>query len=563
MGQFDDLVPPKKDLGFAGLFDEGGPRVPYMGFMDLVPESQRAKEAAAQTAAQTGAGESFFVGGGRAVNQAGAGLSQAANAAVAGLPLQRLGIDRLAGVKDAAQSRLDALSKSQREQDVMYNALKAEHPYATSFGEELPYAAIPAGAGPMATGLLVGGGEAAKYGSAKERALRGALGFGSGSISSLISRLFGNTVVPGGGQNVPNQTQRDAVTALRDIGGNPRLSQVTGSPVVARMEDWAATTPGGISRMAANEARNKTALTREAARTIGQRADELSTDTFANARTAIGSVFNELRSLGNASIGNRSVRPIAIDQGVERAANLVLQKQAKIAPEFRNADVQSLAQRALTLARNGGRIDAETYQLARSSLTDAAQDAFQANNSQVGQAYRALLDALDAAADTSLRNMGRGDLIPRLGLARQQWANLRTLEKGRAAAGGDANPNAIVQALRTNNPMAFREGRMGPDSLYRVGLIGENLKPLAVGSQTYPRMAFGDLLGSTLKFPFANAAARMTTNPYLGSYASMLINNPQAAALARALVQDASRTAALPAPALALPPWALVPQMTE
>lgn len=528
MGAFDDLLP------------KAGTGVPNLGsFDDLVPNSL-SPEAARKTANDVGAGEAVLLGAGRSADKVISGVQQLA--LEGGRASSRLAKDpeKSARLRNEFNTRLINLRNSQADADTAYAPVQADHPFASSFGEALPFAAVPASAGPLAAGMTVGAVEALKYGEPEDRAQRGVVGLLSGTAGQMLGRGAGGILAPGARTPI-NETKRDAIDRLVDMGGRPRLSQVTGSKFAGQVEDWAAQTPGGVGRMAEHEARNATALNRAAAGSIGQNADELSSRVFADANRAIGSVFNELRNVGRG----QAQRPIAIDAGVAQAADNVLATQARIAPEFRSADVASLATRARALALNHGRIDAETYQLARSSLTDAAQTAFQGGNSQVGRAYQQLLESLDAAADRSLTALGRGDLVDALQTARQQWANLKMLEKGRTAAGGDVNAAALVSTLRSQNPMAFREGR-GNNPLSDIGMIGENLKPLATGSQTHPRQTLSSPIQSALVAPAANAAARITTSPMLTGYAGMLGRNPTMAGTVRTLIEDATRAGTLP-----------------
>lgn len=430
--------------------------------------------------------------------------------------------------------RLQALAEQEAGNDKAYAGLQQVRPFSSGVGQAIPYLAIPASAGALGMAGIVGGTEAAQYGTIEERALRGAVGAGASLVGSGIAAGVRKAIAPTAG-NVISDTQKSALNAMRANGYQPRLSEMTGSPLAARMEDFAARTPGGAGRMQGFAEANQAVVNRVASRAIGENADELTPAVFDAASKRLGKVFEDIKGLGSVNVNGRQLLPIKIDRGVYGAADDILRAQGKLPDQFRDTALMSIATDAKKLAGMSGRIDGEAYQLTRSELTRAAYDAFKAGNGNIGQAYKKLLGALDDSAETSLRAVGKGDLAQALRAARPEWGNLMTLEKGLVAEGGNVSPARLAQALRSSNPKGFREGASG--DLFDLARFGEAFKPLRQGSQTYERELVSNPFRALLTAGPANVAARITTSPVATWYPANVGNTAAADTIGRLLGQ--------------------------
>ena len=454
------------------------------------------------------------------------------------------------GVRQLATNdpaELERLAQEEASNKEAYKGLQSIRPWATGFGEAIPYVATP-GIGVMGTAALGAGIGGLKYGTPEEKIRNAAFEGVTGGVGAKLGQMLGNAIAPGRGLPLVNESRRQLLQTARDMGMRPRLSQVTGGRFARQVEDWAANTPGGIARMAEHEAGNVTALNRVAANAIGQQADDVGENVLAAASSELGAVFNEIRNLGKVQINGRQVNPIAITPSVGRAADDVLKSQSKLTDQFQNNEVIALAEQAKMLSKNMARIDGEAYQLNRSRLTDAAHSAYAAKDAVAGKAYEKLLNALDNAAETSLQNIGRGDLAQALREVRPMYGNLKMLEKGRVAAGGDVNPQWVATVARSQNPKAFREG--GGGVMYDIGRVGEHMLPLRTGSQTYPRQTMNSPISAAIMAGPANAAARMTTSPYVTGYAQYLANNPTVRSGLGLLGEMVGRPSVYPVPEL-------------
>lgn len=481
------------------------------------------EQAAMKTAEEVGPAEAALIAAGRGVAKVGAGLEQM----VTNTP--------------------EALKRGQQESDQAFAALQAAHPVATTAGEVAPYVAVPASMGVLPAALTVGGIEAAKYGTPGERLGRGAMGAVTTGAGGLLSRAGANLIAPVT-QKAAGQANQEALAAASRLGVKPTLSQVTGRPLLARMEDYAARAPGGAGVMTDFAARNAAAVNRAAASAIGENADELTAGVFAQAAKRMGQVFESIKNLPG--------KPIKITQNVATAADDILRQQGKMIPAQQDAALVQLANQAKVLAANKGRIDGETYQLIRSGLSESSFDASGTNKVLYGK----LLKALDDAADTSLRASGNAALADSLKAVRPQYANLMMLEKGAVAEAGNVSAPRLASVMRTQNPGAFRRGQMvGP--MADIARVGEGLKPLRAGSPTFEREAISNPISLGLNALWSYPLARIATSPVARFYPQAFGGTSAARGLAQ--IADPTGRTAIAAAMQGSGMLPFIPQMAE
>lgn len=470
------------------------------------------KEASAMAAEGMGPLDSLAVAAGRGFDKAAMGLKEAALKGVRGVAP--------ASFANAADQELKALAEQEAEKDSAYAGLNKARPFITGIGEGATPLMASGGMGIVPAAATFAGFGAMKPGTIQERAQRGGTE-GLGALAGgYVGQKLAGAIAPVASKFMSG-AQREALKVAEKVGYKPRLSEITGSPYMARLEDFAARTPGGAGVMADFAQANQTAVNRHAASSIGEKADELTADVFANASSRIGAVFEQMKSLPG--------KPIAIGPKVGNAADDVLRVQGKVIAADRDASLIKLAQQAKMLASNNGKIDGESYQLIRSGLSNQSFEATRTNKTLYGK----LLKALDDSAEDSLRATGNTALADAFRKARPQYGNLKVLEKGAVAKGGDVGPAAVASALRNSSPAAFREGRMAGNPLYDIGVIGERLRPLQQGSQTYERMTTSSLLDTALKAGPAYAAAKLTTGAIPRGYAGLLASSPTAGLLSQ------------------------------
>lgn len=440
-----------------------------------------------------------------------AGARHVADKVVSGGAQGYLGVRKLFSPNDPAIDTAQAdLAASEGKKDTYYKAFAGEHPMGTEVGEVLPQLPL-SGGGLVSAGLKSAIPGLLSYGNADERAANGVMGAGAGMVGNAVSRVTGRFLNP-----PLSAAQRRTLAEGRDMGLNPRLSQVTESPGLADLEDWAGQMPFGSAVMGAHNRANTTAINRGAANSMLQPPDEagrVGESVFQNARNDLGGVFRRITELdranGGATIqlgsgvsappGGARITPQGATPGLQPspltdAADEVLRRQGVLMPQGQNRQAIDMATMLRDASmQNGAAMTGEQYQASRSLLTRLQHEAFSGGDAESGHAYERLLGALDDMADTSLRRAGRMDLADELQAARPAYGNMKLLERGRVSQGGDVTADRVAQAQRTQNPSAFRQGNI-PGPLGTIGRWGEQFPPLGRGSQTAGREATGRMV---------------------------------------------------------------------
>lgn len=450
-------------------------------------------------AAQEEKGNPLAIGLGRFLDTSAMGLKQAAMEGASRVLPE-------GGMRERLRSGLAQLSEEQAGNTEAYGAYQRRFPMETAIGETAPYAFMSGG--PLGVAAKMGGMEALRYGQPDERAARGVVGAGTGFAAGAVGNVINRYLNP-----PLTSTQRQALTGAREMGIQPRLSEVTRNPTIARLEDASSRVPGGAGVFEEFNRANQIAINRAGARSMGAQADatgQLSDEVFTATKQKLGRVFEAIKSVGKVRMGGRSVNPILLNKTVENAADEVIRAQLKLGNRA-NQEILNLAQNAKKMAGLKARIDGEAYQLWHSNLTDAAYGSFKAGESQTGQAYQKMLKSLDDAAVHSLRMANLGGIADALVATRPLYANFKLLTKGGATKAGDVNAAAVARLLRQANPEAFLTGRSG--DLSAVGKYAEAFPPLRPGSQTFERQMMTDPLSVAAYGGFAYPFAKATTSP--------------------------------------------------
>ncbi len=506
----------------------------------MAQQNQPSKDAAPSAynpAEGVGPLDAAMIAAGRTADRTAMGLKQGVLAGV-----QRFGPQSMA---EKAGSELTRMEAEEAEKTRLFKPLEESRPLATALGGALPYLAVPASLGVVPTALAIGGAEALQYGTPEERVKRGVTGGVTAGIGTAVGKAAGAVIAPiAEAAKVP--AKKAALDAMERLGISPSVSEVTGSATARRFEDFAARVPGGAGVMAQWQAQNQAKINAAAAKSIGQTADQLTPDVFAKAADELGTVFKEITALTNTSINGRSGPPIQIGSKVANAAGRVLALQRQLPKNLQDPAVISLAADAFRAAGLKSRISGEAYQVQRSKLSDMSYTAFGGGNSTEGKAYQALLNALDDSAEQSLLAAGKGKLATSLREVRPKWANLKILEKGLVAEGGNVSPARLASALRVSNPAAFREGKMAKNPLYDIAVIGENMKPLTAGSPTFERSIVSSPLATMLTAPVAYGAAKATTSPLVTAYPRFAYGQPALTNVAGPALAQFGRAGSMP-----------------
>ena len=377
-------------------------------------------------------------------------------------------------INNPLNQKIANLQQSQAQKQAEYEKIRAERPIAAPVGESLPYLALRS---PYA----VGGIEALKYGDAGERVVRGAgagIATGLGNIlGSNVAKYFNPQVAP---------TTLNAIKNVKDMGINPRLSELTGSKTLSDIEDVVMQSPLGGS-LSAKQGKNQTAYNRVAAKSIGVDADNLGDDVLSLASKNISGIYGTVKTLPV------DAAPIRFTKSIESEADKIIKKstvgKTMKQPSVVDPQLLSTAQAWKDMSKKGEFFSADDYVITRENLSNLAWEA--EGSAKID--YRNLLNALDDAAEESLSNVGLKDVASQLKTARSQYANLKTLEKGNVVENGNVDIKKLRNAIKQGRESAYKEGRIDTD-LGKLSKYSEATAPLREGSQTAKRGFYQTLL---------------------------------------------------------------------
>lgn len=325
-------------------------------------------------------------------------------------------------------------------------------------GMSLPVA-VGAGA---AEGALYGGayGAGSADGSRLEGARDGAVtGALIGGAVPIIARGIGAATRP-----LATPPERQAAVDVFQREGIPMSAgQRTGSKALRYSESFLGDAPlsGGQATRAA-EAQGE-AFTDAAMRRVGAEG-RATPENLSAARDRIGGAFNEL--------SGRNV--LQADPQLGRDLGAALTEYSAVLPSEQRQIVGNIASDIVQrVQQGGGTIAGRDYQTIRSRLSRMAQNA-RVNDPEFSQAIRSMRDALDEGMARSIN----GADAEAWNVARQQWGNLKTLERAASGAGESAATGLISpQQLRVaassgaGNRGAYARGQGDFAELARAGNV--------------------------------------------------------------------------------------------
>lgn len=405
------------------------------------------------------------------------------------------GVQQLFYKATGNQAAENQLAQDVAEEDAYYKPLADARPISTTIGGLAPSAALMVGTG--------GGGALAMMGkSALASAVPGALEYGTGQerYGRALSGAIGGAVGAGAGQLASrllkpagvgtSSVSKEVLQAADRIGYKPTPAQITQSPFLANLENFFSKNPGSSGAMQRVAEANQTALNRAGAKAMGETAADLGETTFAAAKQRIGAEFDRLGKITAPQLGDDFLASLShID-----AAN-------KARGAFMNKNVDGLIDKSLDLAAKGN-LSGTAYKEIRTELANQAQSAFKGGDATTGQAYKAVVSALDDAAKKSLSKADQ----QAWDTARQQWSAFKTLSKGNVAEGGNLSAPRVASVVRRNGD-GLRTGAAKGD-LADIARIGESFKgvqnpnsgnlvnQLAYQNMLGPLMMAGNRVGS-------------------------------------------------------------------
>ena len=442
---------------------------------------------------------------GRFGDRAIAGMQQLNNAAEV-IKSEALGKD-----SSGYTANLGKLEADQAEKDRLYAPLQRDHPVATAFGEKGALAFTPMGQATtvgriMAPAVAGAALEAIQYGDPKQRATRAAIGGGEGVVGGAVGEGLARGILPSRG--TLSKPQQDVIMGLEQrLGVKARPSQLSGSQTLGNVEDMLANSPGGAGVWADFAAKNRAAVNKAAASSIGSNADAPTREVLNAQKATLGAEYDALRGATKMPVVGEVFNAI-------NKSEQMLSRGAGIKGKDEALGVLSQLKEQLW---NTKQLSGADYQAWTSDLATAARET---NNSTVKAALRQVERAMDKVA-----RVGNEKRWQEADVA---WANLKTLMRPNAAneITGDVSPRGVYLAQQVSQKDANKLGTIG-GPLRDIADYGKALPPLREGSQTARRGMFGDMAAWAMS-PINYGASKTLTSEFGRQYMSQgLLGNPE------------------------------------
>jgi hypothetical protein len=379
------------------------------------------KQAQAQSNASADLGPiigPMMVGAGKKITDWGGGLTK--------------GFDWLTG-DESGMAEQDVLRQRREEE---FAPLREISPVATSVGEALPSMAIPGGnlaKGFIGTGLInagiSGADEYVASGGQVGDALQSAAFGGAGAMGGklLSSALIGRPRAPNVG--IDQGVHAEKVASAKRLGMELTPAQRRGSSHLQQIEAGMARDPFMSGPFLEVEARNQDVANGIARRAIGlEGTDRIDDYTLDLRHKELGDKFNELvgKGKGFVPLTDDFINKLdEVDAGYQRGL-------------LRDPKLSKLIDNMLEIA-DGKYISVEAYQQYASDLAKLAR------RTDDGGMQRALYDLRDGLDYEFEKEFGR---LPELKEYRDQWRNLKDIERSKALDSGNFRPSMFYQYAR-------------------------------------------------------------------------------------------------------------------
>lgn len=320
-----------------------------------------------------------------------------------------------------------------------------------------PTAFVP-GANTVTGSAVVGGilGALQPTATGESRGSNMAVGAGGGGGGAAAAKVLGRLVRPVQSELSPELS--DLAKKAKDAGIPLDAADITGSRPLKVIRSVFESLPLTADKQAAINEAKRAAFNRAVLQNVGESADKATPEVLNAARTRIGGEFNRLTQNQNIPLGDGFL-------------NTLGQIDANTTP-FSSSGIRGAVNNGLDLAQRGT-IDGRTYQNVRSVLGKRANDAFKGSDSELGGALKSIRKALDDEAGNALSGADKDAWQA----ARNQWQNLKVVEKAAAptsadAVAGNVSPAKLAQALAQIDRKGYTYGTRG-DNMGDLARIGQ------------------------------------------------------------------------------------------
>lgn len=316
---------------------------------------------------------------------------------------------------------------------------------------------------------LIGGGDTLMRGGTGDEALGNALI--SGGIGGAVPAVLGAAGKIGNALlgKVSPETAKLAELARNKYDIPLGVGQISENQMVRFADDVVNKLPFSGGTLSTGQ--QQAALNREVAKLFGEKAEKITPDVMARAKTRLGQAFEDVAT----QTGTIPADP-TFDQSM---LNILTDAQGVLTPDELKPLMNQFDQIMSKFQQGGNAIDGKVYQ----SLThkDAPLDVL-SNRTNIGVYARKIRDALDDALERAAPPAVRDDLLK----ARSQYKVMKTIE-GLAEKGviGDINPALLLGAVRSSyDNMAYGGG----GDLAELARIGQAFMKKPPSSGTSERM---------------------------------------------------------------------------
>ena len=412
------------------------------------------------------------------------------------------GFDWITGDKSGMAEQ--DLLRQQREAE--FAPLRAESPIASSVGEMLPSMALPGGtAKGLATRAIQAGAVsgvdefAASGGSVGDAAQAAAFGVAGNEAGRLASRLtMGGSVGPDAARaNSP--VHKDQVARADEIGWKLTPANRRDLPRLHQIEAGLARDPFTSGPFLDMEVANQAIANRTARKAIGlEGADKIDDYTLDLRHKELGAQFNELVGKGKGFV------PLT-DDFINKLDEVDAAYQRGL---LRDPKLSSLIENFRNIA-NDQYISVDAYQQYASDLAKLAR------RSDDGGMQRALYELRDGLDYEFEKEFGR---MPELREVRDQWKNLKDIERSKALSSGDFRPTVFYNYARN------RSGRVAPGrDLNDISQMAHYFKNPVPNSGTPTGQAVQAMVDASPVSRMIRMAGRPLSDAYLGTGGRMEI----------------------------------------
>jgi hypothetical protein len=467
-----------------------------------------------------------LIGAGAMADRGWAGMKQAGLGV--GAVMSELLTERMKGrLQNHLAKRLTKLEEEQKAKAEEYAKLQKEQPVATTVGEIAPLIAAPMlrvvqGAGAVPAMVNTAASTALpgliEYGTAEERALRGAAGAAGGAVGSgAMSALgkAGQALTGIGKSTLTPEAARVAGEAARlDI--PLTAAQQTGNKAMQAVESTFEWLPSTSATQTALKQGQREAFTRGVMRQMGEEASDASPKAMAAARKRIGGDFDRIFGKVKVDLADDAVQE-RIGQVLKESIDQLSHDQSRI--------VAKRADELLNKIDQNGAVSGKAYQAWRTSVQQQAQGT---KDEWLGTQLKNLYRAVDDAAYKAAEKAGEAAALTK---ARAEYTAMKTvLPLAQKSTDGMVSPG-LLQAEVVKRYPGFMSADGGGDmgSLARIGkrFIAENVP----NSGTAQRQAAQAILTGTLGYGVTGGDAEKAAYAAAGGLllpkaAQLAINSP-------------------------------------